>query len=714
MLGWNDPISFINGLTPQARRSLASLQIETVGELCNLFPRRYEDYTHLVPISQVLNGEPVTIRATVTELKQAKTFRRRFVILRGIVKDASGEIGVTWFNQPWLLKQLLPGTEIFLSGSVTDRPRFGRGFTSPLWEPATAETLAAGAIAPVYPLSGSLTLKTLRKIMKVVISQVEFPSEWLPTDLLEQGKFVSIADAYQQIHWPESMERAESARRRFAFGELFAYQLALRAARIEADQDGAPVVLFDESFAKQFVAGLPFELTKDQKKVIWAALQDMGGESQRLDIGSRKLDAADYIRPMRRLLQGDVGSGKTVVAAMLAACTFRSGASAVFMAPTDLLAKQHAESLRRFLVPHQIPVILVTASIRLLFEGNQETTLTPSEARERLSHGRIVTVGTHALLERGQSPPDMALAIVDEQHRFGVVQRETLVVHARADGRSPHLLSMSATPIPRSLALTLHGDLEVSIIHSRPAGRLPITTKVGVGESGRRAAYDLIRHEAAAKHRTFLVCPLIDPSDKLGIKSVEAETKRLRYGPLQGLRIGMLHGKLSTKEKDDVMQEFVQGMLDVLVATTVVEVGVDVPEATVMMIEGAERFGLAQLHQLRGRIGRSLLPSTCILIASDDAVSPRRLQILERTNDGFQIAEEDLKIRGEGNLLGFQQSGQVIFRAARTDDLDLMAFSRQVSAEMIKDDPNLNAHPKIRDVVQALRQLSKSSMGVGR
>jgi len=689
MLNWNDPIAFIQGLTPQARRSLKSLEVGTVGELCDLFPRRYEDYTHLVAIKDLAEDEPVTIKATIKELKQANTFRRRFVILRGIVEDQTGEIGVTWFNQPWLLKQLVPGTEIYLSGSVTRRPRFGRGFTSPLWEPATEETLAAGSIAPVYPLSGTLTLKTLRKIMKMILGQVEFPAEWLPSEVMDATGLLALPDAYRSIHWPGSMAEAESARQRFAFGELFIYQLALRAARIEADHDGAPTVPFDEAFAKRFASSFPFELTVDQKKAIWAALQDM-----------------QKSRPMRRLLQGDVGSGKTAVAAMLAACVFRSDQSAIFMAPTDILAKQHAETFKRMLMPHQIPVLLFTSSTKTLFEGGEERSLNVTEARERVSQGRIVAVGTHALLERGQAPPDAALVIVDEQHRFGVAQREALAVSTRSDGRSPHLLSMSATPIPRSLALTLHGDLEVSIIRTKPAGRSPVRTIVGIGEQGREQAYDLIRNEVAVGHRAFVVCPLIDPSDVLGVKSAEAEAKRLQHGPLHGLRVGLVHGKLSTKDKDEVMQGFARGAVDVLVATTVVEVGVDVPEATVMMIEGAERFGLAQLHQLRGRVGRSSLPSTCLLIASDEESSLRRLKILERTNDGFEVAEEDLKIRGEGNLLGLQQSGQAIFRTVRTDDLELMALSRQFSGAVLSADPDLTKHPSLRERVERLKQSS--------
>ncbi len=693
MLHWNDPLSFIHGLSAQQRRALKMLEAQTVGDLLSIFPRRYDDYTRLVPLSRVPLGTPVTVRASLKEIVEVPTFRRRIHIIRATVSDASGSITVTWFNQPWLLKQLKPGDEIFLSGSVTNRPRFGRGFTSPLWEPATADTLAAGVIAPVYPLVGSLAQKTLRRVMKAAAEEVEFLKDWMPQEILQHLELPSLAEAYRSIHRPISIEDAERGRRRFAFGELLTYQLALRLARQEADVAGAPKIIFDEAFAKKFVAGLPFELMPDQKQVLWASIKAL---------------AAD--RPMRRLLQGDVGSGKTVVAAMLCALVFRAGQSAVLMAPTDLLAKQHAETLRRFLAPHQIPVMLLTSSARYLYEG-ASLELIGDAARERIAQGRIVIVGTHALLERGQTPPDLALAVVDEQHRFGVVQRETLVVSPRGDGLVPHLLSMSATPIPRSLALTLLGDLDVSIISTKPAGRLPITTTLYVGEEGREAAYDLMRRETANGHKAFIVCPLIDESDFLGVKSVAAEARRLQSGPLHMLRIGVLHGKMPVKAKDETMSLFsgpstALGATDVLVATTVVEVGVDVPEATVMAIEGAERFGLAQLHQLRGRVGRSSHQSYCLLIATDDGTSLQRLRVMERTNDGFVVAEEDLRLRGEGKLLGTEQSGKRIFEHARMNDFELMAKAREISEELMRDDPALSRHAGLKEIIMRMRETS--------
>ncbi|MCI0479634.1 ATP-dependent DNA helicase RecG [Candidatus Uhrbacteria bacterium] len=689
MLAWEDPVAYIHGLTSHQRRVLKTLEVETVGQLLSVLPRRYDDYSRLTTLARVPTGVPVTVKVTVKEIRKVPTFRRRFALIRALVSDGTASIIVTWFNQPWLVEQIKPGTDIFLSGAVTDRPRFGRGFTNPLWEPATAETLAAGTVAPVYPLSGPLTQKTIRKILRAAVDDVAPPDDPIPDAVRLSVDVPSLAEAIRLVHRPASLEEAENGRRRFAFGELLHYQLALGMARTEADAAGAPPVGFDETFAKAFASSLPFELTDDQKKAVWAAVKDMGRS-----------------RPMRRLLQGDVGAGKTAVAAMLMALTFRAGASATLMAPTDLLAKQHFTSLRRMFGPHRIPVLLVTSSSRTLFEADAETELKASEAKERVARGRVAVVGTHALLERGQSPPDAGLAIVDEQHRFGVTQRETLIVAAREDGKVPHLLSMSATPIPRSLALTLLGDLDVSVIRTKPKGRFPIATSVVQGEPGRETAYQAIRDEVAVGHRAFVVCPLIDPSDALGAKSVEDEARRLSNGPLRGLRLGIVHGKLATGDRDAAMAAFASGSLDVLVATTVVEVGVDVPEATVMLIEGAERFGLAQLHQLRGRIGRSRFPSRCFLAASDDNVERERLRVLERTDDGFEVAEADLRLRGSGNVLGVEQSGVPLFRAARQDDLGLMAAARASSASILSEDPDLSRHVLLRDIVTRLRRTS--------
>lgn len=686
MLSWNDPVTYIHDLTTQQRRVLKGLNVETVGDLLSVLPRRYDDYSNLTTISGLPVGEPVTVKVRLKQLKKLPTFRKRFVMLRGLLEDDTGTIAVTWFNQPWMLEQVKPGDEIFVSGAVTVHPRFGRGFSSPLWEPATEETVAAGTIAPVYPLMGQVTQKTLRKIMKAALDDLSDAPDLLPPEIRERFGLMPFMEALKAVHRPQSSDSAELGRRRFAFEEVLMYQLALRIARNRADAGGAPKIPFDEMFAKAFVKQLPFELTPDQKKATWAVFKDM-----------------EQKRPMRRLLQGDVGSGKTAVAAFCMAMVSRAGLSAALMAPTDLLAKQHAQTLERFLVPHHIPVLLFTSSMKTLFEGGQSSKLTTSEARERLARGRLVAVGTHALLERGQCPPDLGLAVVDEQHRFGVAQREALTVLERPDHLVPHLLSMSATPIPRSLALTFLGDLDVSVIRTKPAGRQPIVTRVLVGDPGRQLAYRAMLSAAERGEQTFIVCPLVDPSDFLGAKSVEEETKRLKTGPLSKLRISALHGKMSAADKDRIMADFRDRKLDVLVATTVVEVGVDIPDATIMLIESAERFGLAQLHQLRGRIGRSDKLCTCYLVATDDNAPLPRLRVLERTNDGFVVAEEDLKMRGQGNVLGLQQSGRNIFQHTRPDDVSIMVQARDAALDLLSEDPLLMKHPELAAEAERLR-----------
>jgi ATP-dependent DNA helicase RecG len=684
----SDPVSALGNLNAAQKRAIRSFDAKTVGDLVEIYPRRYDDYSHTVPIAGAPIGQPVTLRVKVKTAKKQPGFRRRITIIRAIVEDGISSLSVVWFNQPWLLEELKPGREIFVSGVIAYSPKFGRQISNPIWEPVDSPAVAAGMVAPVYPLTGSVAQKTMRELMVTVMDGLEGVEDLIPESIRKEVGIASLGDALRAVHRPRSMEDAEEGRRCLAFDEFLTYRLALGAARHDADTAGAPAVAFDEAFAKRFVAALSFPLTVDQKKAAWAAFQDM-----------------ELSRPMRRLLQGDVGSGKTVVAAFLMTMAYRSGQSAVMMAPTEILACQHAVSVRRFVQIEGAPVLLLTSSKKTLWEGGEEQELNLQAARERIERGRVIVVGTHALLERGMLPPDTALAVVDEQHRFGVTQREALSVAQRPDGRVPHLLSMTATPIPRSLALTLYGDLDVSIIRTKPAGRTEIKTRVLQGDS-RENAYQTVIKQVRAGHRAFVVCPLIDPSDTLGVKSATEEAKRLASGPLAGLRIGLLHGRLSNEDKDGKMNAFVEGLTDVLVATTVVEVGVDVPEATVMLIEAAERFGLAQLHQLRGRVGRSSHQSYCFLLTDIAGPGLDRLKVLERTNDGFIIAEEDLKRRGSGNLLGTQQSGRDIFRAARVTDLSLMASAQEVAERLLKEDAELAQTPALAAKVALVRETS--------
>lgn len=689
MLKTGDSVREIPELNAAQKRAIKSYGAETVGDLLDMLPRRYDDYSRTVSIGDAPVGQPVTLKVRVESIGKQPGFRRRITIIRASLKDSTGSLRVIWFNQPWLLEKLPAGKEIFLSGTIQFRPKFGRQMSNPIWEPIDSEGVTSGTVAPVYPLMGSVAQKTMRELMARVIENLDEAPDPLPADIRETCGLLTRTDAYKAVHRPLTLGIAEEGRRRLAFDELLVYRLALGSARHEADKAGAPSVSFDERFAKRFVASLPFPLTDDQRRAAWASILDM-----------------QQTRPMRRLLQGDVGSGKTVVAAFLMSLTYRAGESAALMAPTEILAKQHGRSLRRFLQETgQAPVLLLTSSEKRLWEGGEEKTLKLHEARERIREGRILVIGTHALLERDMLPPDTALAVVDEQHRFGVTQREALAVAPRPDGLVPHLLSMTATPIPRSLALTLYGDLDVSVIRQKPSGRMEIKTKVLTG-ADREQAYAAVVAEVKKSHRAFVVCPIIDESDKLGVKSATEEAKRLAAGPLKGLRIGLLHGRMPPADKDGVMQSFAEGLLDVLIATTVVEVGVDVPEATVMLIEGAERFGLAQLHQLRGRVGRSSRVSSCYLLSDADGPALERLKVLERTNDGFVVAEEDLQRRGEGNVLGTEQSGQAVFRAARTSDIDLMAMAGKAADELLNKDTELAQVPELHTLVERVRKTS--------
>ncbi len=675
MVRFDDPVAFIAGATPSVRKAWQGLGIQTVGDLLLTLPRRYDDFSKTVFIRDAMDGDVVTIRAKICSIKKLPTFRRRMQIIRLTLEDQTGKIHANFFNQPWMLTQFIPGQEILLSGKIKVDPPYGKSLIHPLWEQPGEETIAAGKIAPVYGLSGTLAQKTYRRLMAVALESAELPADPLLESIRLEQRLLSFAEAIRAIHLPTQAEEVETGRKRLAFDELLAYQLALQSIKRATKEAGAPGVPFNEGFAKKFVGHLPYPLTGDQKRAAWVILQDL-----------------EKPTPMRRLLQGDVGSGKTVVAAFVAAQVHRTGSSAAILAPTDILARQHAESLRTFFASFHIPVVLVTRTDkRAFFDGTVEE-LSGQEAEARIQRGNVIVVGTHALLEANRLPPDLALSIVDEQHRFGVAQREVLASPRRPDGKTPHLLSMTATPIPRSLALTLYGDLDISLIREKPKGRLPIKTRVCVGLE-REDAYNAIRAAVQRGERAYIVCPLIDPSDALGVRSVTEEMKRLSQGPLKEVSMGLLHGRLKPTEKEQMMQAFTKGEIQVLIATSVIEVGIDVPQATVIAIEGAERFGLAQLHQLRGRVGRSALPSQCFLLTDAEGPSLNRLSLLEKHQDGMELAEEDLKLRGAGNLIGLDQSGGQLFKAARLTDLELIRNAQVVANKMLDEDESLSRYP---------------------
>lgn len=686
MTHWDDPIGFLKGLTPALRRGFDALEIRTFGELFETLPRRYEDFSQEKTLYGCEEGESVTVRVRVKKISSAGGFSRRVKILRAIVEDESGSASAIFFNQPWLQKELAEGREILLSGLMAIHPQYGRQLTRPSWRPVPAEGVPLGEILPVYATTRAVPQKTYRRIVALALNEKPWPAEEPLTAPYLPESLPKFSEAVKEIHSPTSMTLVEQARRRFAFDEALLYRLGFRLSEQDVKRTGGVSMPFQEAFARQFSESLPFPLTGDQKRSVWTALQDM-----------------EKTVPMRRLLQGDVGSGKTAVAAFLAAHVYKNGSSTAFLAPTDILAVQHANTLRRMFANHHIPLILLTRTKRHAWFGHQEEELSKEEADARARQGSAVIIGTHALLQEKRIPADLGLVIVDEQHRFGVEQRQFLTEATRADGRLPHLLSMTATPIPRSLALTVFGDLDVSSLHEKPGGRKPIRSQVCLGTK-REIAYKAIR-EAASRHEgSFVVCPLIDPSDALGKASVQETQTRLQNGPLADLRIGVLHGRMKPEEKDEVMQKMIKKELDVLIATTVIEVGVDVPHATVMAIESAERFGMAQLHQLRGRVGRSDLASTCFFLTDAEGEAYERLERVAQLQDGFELAEEDFRRRGAGNLFGKEQSGYMAFRAIKWQDLDLLKEATKKAKQLLEDDPGLENHPWLKERVRKMRE----------
>lgn len=675
MLKWDDPVSFVKGATAPVRRAWQSLGIETIGDLILTLPRRYDDFSAVAKIGDTRPEQVYTVKGVVKQCRKLNTFRKRIRIIKLVIDDGSGTLSANFFNQPWLLEQIKPGMEVHVSGKVKLHRTYGRSMSHPLLEQG-GETVAAGKISPVYGLSGTLAQKTYRRLMQYVFSEVVWPEDTLPETMREKYELVDFKQAAKFVHEPESSAEIEKGRTRFAFDELLGFHLLLARARKKGELAGGVPISFDKSFAEHFVTQLPFQLTGDQKRAAWACFQDMKRET-----------------PMRRLLQGDVGSGKTVVAAFLAAMVVRAGQSAVFLAPTDILANQHYAVIKRLLAPWNIPIRLITRTTKKYACGAEEVTADSgkqkAESGLQKTEGAELLIGTHAILFKNRIPKDIALGVIDEQQRFGVGQRERLLEGSRTDGKIPHLLSMTATPIPRSLALTLYGDLDLSLIREKPANRQKIETRL-LTDKTRGEAYKAVVAAAKRGERAFVVCPLIDASDALGVRSVEDEYKRLQKTELSALKLGMLHGRIKSEEREKIMNDLNTGALDAVISTSVIEVGIDIPDATVIVIDGADRFGLAQLHQLRGRVGRSDKKSYCYLLSDAPEEALERLSLLERLDDGFRLAEEDMRLRGAGKILGLSQSGFGDFSAVKLTDILLMKQARAAAEEIEKENPDFD------------------------
>jgi ATP-dependent DNA helicase RecG len=636
-------VDTLPGVGPTLTRRLRKLGVATVGDLLFHRPRRYESAADEIAISQLWGDDEVAIAGVVTSARSRR--RGRLTIVTAQVRDDSGSISATWFNQPWVADRLPPGTHVRLRG------RLGRyGFDVKSYD--VGEARATADFAPVYPASEEVSSPRLRELVRAALAAHALDViDPLPAEL----DLPTRRDALAALHFPETEEEAEQARRRLALDELLTLQLAVARSR---DEDAVATPLDPPGeLIERYRRALPFTLTEHQERAIVEIDADLQREA-----------------PMQRLLQGDVGSGKTVVALYALLRAVESGRQGALMAPTETLAEQHFLTIEGLCAELAVRVVLLTSAV-----GGKR-------ARAAVASGDAqIVVGTHALIQRDVEFADLAVAVVDEQHRFGVEQRRALV-----EGRTPHVLHMTATPIPRTLALTVYGDLSVSEIAKPPANRKPIVT-AWVGAERSSEAYERLRKHLADGRQAYVVCPLIEASETRLARAAEEEAERLRRAELRGCRVGLLHGRLKTAERRDVMRQFKERELDALVATTVIEVGVDVPNATIMIVQEADRFGLAQLHQLRGRVGRGAEQSYCLLISrpKDELTdaAQARLQALVDTTDGFELAERDLELRGEGALLGTRQSGISDLRFTRLrSDRDLLARARELARDLAAQD----------------------------
>jgi len=673
---FDSPITDLKGIGPEVAKKFAALGIATIGDLLENFPRRYDDYSQVTPVQRLYPGQ-VTIQAAIVEVK-GRYVRRGMHVTEAVASDDTGSVRLVWFNQPYRQTGLKPGQVYYISGQYElSRQRFA--IMNPSTELVSDFPVNTARIVPIYRETKGLTSNAIRRAVRSAAPFVSNAVETLPAWLVTQQKLMPRSEALLAMHFPLDNRTLERAKYRLGFEEVFRLSLASLLNKYELLQDKALAIPFDEALAKQLVSHLPFALTNAQRKVAWHIYQDM-----------------QKTQPMNRLVEGDAGSGKTVVAAMAAVMAMAEGYQVVLMAPTELLARQHAETIYKLLEPHGLH-----DKVALLVGGMK--TKEKETAREHIKAGHAqFVIGTHALIQESVDMHQLGLVTVDEQHRFGVEQRKKLMAKA---GHMPHLLSLTATPIPRSLALTLYGELDVSILDEKPAGRQPIVTSIESPNS-RETLNQAIERELKEGRQMFVVCPLITESTTSKANSAEKIYEQFSKKDFKHWRVGLLHGKMKATEKNDIMEQFVAHKLDILVSTTVIEVGVDVPNASIMLIEAAERFGLAQIHQLRGRVGRGGHKGYCYLMMSDSSAPPKRLTALERQSDGFKLAELDLELRGPGAIYGTMQHGALDLRVAKLTDMQLIASARNSAIAFIEKGDDLLQYPQLYRSVTALRAVT--------
>lgn len=664
----NRQLGKIHGLGPQTALRLESLGVRSCLDLARYFPRAYEDLTLLTPIGHLKEGVKTVVKAEVLQIASFRTPRRRMHIVEALLQDETGQIKAIWFNQPYVASQLKQHSTYFFA--TAPKPMDGvLSLIHPSIEDTERATLHSLKIVPTYPETKGVTSRMLRHFINQLMPDIKTLSDYLPTELVKKHKLMPLSQALAQIHSPENDAKLHLAQHRLAIDELISVQMAIHRVKLTSQHLLAPVIAPDIELIKRFLPQLPFELTARQKQSAWEIIQDM-----------------NHSQPMQRLLEGDVGSGKTIVAGLATLQAIADHKQVALMAPTEILAKQHFMKFTEYWANLGFKTALLTGSFAMTSQNGHAGKSSKTELKAELKAGTIdMIVGTHALIQEGVKFHELGLAIIDEQHRFGVTQRSDLV----NKGHVPHLLSLTATPIPRSLALTVYGQLKISALTELPFGRQPITTKI-LKEEEREEAYKIIDKEVADGHQAFILTPLVENGVNPDKRSVTEEFSKVRRH-FKSRRVGLIHGRLSGAEKTEVMEDFADGKVDILVATTVIEVGIDVPNATVILIENPENFGLAQLHQLRGRIGRGKHKSICILIPGPEltAEANERLEFFARNLDGFKLAEYDLKQRGPGNFFAMRQAGYGGLKIANLFDVATLKKSLTIAEELIATHPDI-------------------------
>ena len=710
----SDSISEIRGIGPRYLKYFEKLGIKTIKDLLWYFPFRYEDFSKIKKINELQPGEKASIRGVVKKINLRRSLRKRMFIIEALIEDETGEITAIWFNQPYLKKNIPVGALISLSGKIASK---GKKLTisSPAYEIISyektdknlpQETMHTGRLIPIYSETQGLSSRALRYFIKPLLGLTSNLSETLPDFLLKKYDLMRLSQSLSQIHFPSSLLLAQKARERFIFESLLLSQIYLLKNKRGNSLLKAPKINLDIPLLQKFVNSLPFTLTYCQKRAIWEIAKNLNQS------------------PMNRLLEGEVGSGKTIVSISAALLTIKSKYQVALMAPTEILAQQHYDKFKNFLQGFDVKIALITSSKAKIYDNQLEGDISKKALNKIISspelHLPIIVIGTHALIQKNIRFHRLGLIIIDEQHRFGVEQRKKLISKNANKSEVPHLLSMTATPIPRTLALTFYGDMDISILDELPKERKKIITKIITPKEANKV-YEFIRQEIKKGRQAFVVCPRIEETENLEfkakdlfdlaaklnyeVKAVKKEYQKLSRDIFPDLEIAMLHGKMKPKEKEKIMQDFLENKIQILVSTSVIEVGIDIPNASLMIIEGAEHFGLAQLHQFRGRIGRSSYQSFCFLLTeSPHQSNASRLKILEKCNDGFRLAEMDLSIRGPGEFLGTKQSGIPDLIMGSLLNQKFIKKIHQEAQEIILQDPSLKKWPVLLASFQEFSQ----------